>query len=531
MPSLRAKRAANERVRATAACGSKRDSARRWLVALAAAAGCALVAGLATPGVASAAPTGGASASAGVARTATTGGATWHAARQAVNPEHFDITVDDISCTAPGDCTAAGAYQQVIDYQYVFEGFVMDQRGGVWGGVAPIPGLLALNTGGYVTIAALSCASPGNCLVGGSYENKHNDEYAFIAGERGGKWGRAQEVPGTAIAGAGGYVTATVTSVSCASPGNCVAGGSYDQSGAAARAFIAGERGWTWGRAEQAPGTAALNSAAITSISCAAPGDCTLLGSYGASDKQAAFVSGEKNGIWGSAAPLPGTATAYALSCVSAGNCVAGGDYRGGSTTVAQAAVWRETRGTWSAAQLLPSVAALNDTTAAPGSAVTLLSCTSLTSCTASGYFTDLAPNTAPYVIDETGGTWRRAQRIPGLAALGVKADGATTATSLSCGSPGNCALGGYYFSGFDESWADSGGFLADQTGGAWGKAHRVPGLPVPGANKPITNQVTAVSCTAGGFCGAAGTDSNTYYQTIVGAFVVNKEVAKKTSK
>src|ERR1700728_3723299 len=135
MPSLRAKRAANERGRATAAGGSKRDSARRWLVALAAAAGCALVAGLAAPGVASA---------------ASAGGATWHAARQAVNPEHFDITVDDISCTAPGDCTAAGAYQQVIDYQYVFEGFVMDQRGGVWGGVAPIPGLLALNTGGYV---------------------------------------------------------------------------------------------------------------------------------------------------------------------------------------------------------------------------------------------------------------------------------------------------------------------------------------------------------------------------------------------
>ena len=41
-----------ERGRVTAARGRKRDSARRWLVALAAAVGCALVAGLAAPGVA-----------------------------------------------------------------------------------------------------------------------------------------------------------------------------------------------------------------------------------------------------------------------------------------------------------------------------------------------------------------------------------------------------------------------------------------------------------------------------------------------
>jgi hypothetical protein len=489
--------------------------------------GCALVAGLAAPGVASAASAGGATGEADGTAASAAGGASWRPARQAVNPEHFDIAVDDISCTAPGDCTAAGVYQQVIDYEYVFEGFFMDQRGGVWGPAAPIPGLLALNTGGYATIAALSCASPGNCLVGGSYDDKHNNEYAFTAGERGGKWGRAQEVPGTAIPGAGGYVTASVTSVSCASPGNCVAGGSYDESSDNGHAFIAGERGWKWGRAEHAPGTATLNSAAVTSVACPAPGDCTLLGSYGASDEDATFVAGERNGVWGSAALLPGTATAYALSCVSPGNCVAGGDYRGGSVTVAQAAVWREAGGIWSAAQLLPSVAALNDTASGPGSAVTLLSCRSLTFCAASGYFTDRAPDTDPYVIDETGGIWRRAQRVPGLAALGGSPDGPTAATSLSCGSRDNCTLGGYYFYGFDESWDDFGGFLADQTGGTWGKAHRVAGLPAPGANKPISNQVTAVSCTADGFCGAAGSDSDTYYQTIVGAFVVNKEVAK----
>jgi Bacterial Ig-like domain (group 3) len=520
----------------TAACGRKRDSARRWLVALAAAVGCALAAGLAAPGVASAASAGGATAS---ATASAAGDATWYPARQAVNPEHFDITVDDISCTAPGDCTATGAYQEVINYKYVFEGFVMDERGGVWGGVQPIPGLLALNTGGYATIAALSCASPGNCLVGGSYDDSHNNSYAFIAGERDGKWGGAQEVPGTAALNTGDF--AAVSSVSCDAPGDCAATGSYEIGGPGGptELFVSSETGGTWRQATEIPGYGDLNASARPSVlssvvACTRPGDCTLFGDYyPAPYEERTFVTGEMNGTWGGAAPLPGagTATVNALSCVSPGNCVAGGSYLGGSMTVAQAAVWRETSGTWSAAQFLTSVVALNDTASGQGSDVTLLSCTSLTSCGANGSFTKSAFEPEPYVIDETGGAWGDAQQIPGLAALGAGPDSAPAVAALSCWSPGYCTLGGYYSYETIGSWDYDTGFLADETGGTWGKAHYVPGLRAPRANSPNASDVTAVSCTADGFCGAAGADSDTYAPNdVVGAFLVNKAVAVPTS-
>ena len=58
-------------------------------------------------------------------------------------------------------------------------------------------------------------ASAGNCAVGGTY-----DEGVFVAIEKNGVWGKETTVPGALRIEA-------VHSVSCASAGSCVAGGSY----------------------------------------------------------------------------------------------------------------------------------------------------------------------------------------------------------------------------------------------------------------------------------------------------------------
>jgi Bacterial Ig-like domain (group 3) len=52
----------------------------------------------------------------------------------------------------------------------------------------------------------------------------------------GGSWGKAQEVPGSAALNAGG--AARVSSVSCASAGYCAAGGYYTDSSAHLQAFV-----------------------------------------------------------------------------------------------------------------------------------------------------------------------------------------------------------------------------------------------------------------------------------------------------
>jgi len=102
-----------------------------------------------------------------------------------------------------------------------------------------------------------------------------------VASQRNGRWGTAIEVPGTAALNAGGE--ARVSSVSCASAGSCTAGGCYRDRSGRFRAFVASQRNGRWGTAIEVPGTAALNSggsAGVISVSCAPAGGCAAGGSY-----------------------------------------------------------------------------------------------------------------------------------------------------------------------------------------------------------------------------------------------------------
>ena len=109
-----------------------------------------------------------------------------------------------------------------------------------------------------------------------------------------GAWGSATEVPGTAALNKGGV--AGVISVSCASAGNCGAAGNYADGSGHQQVFVVDEKNGTWGTAKEVPGTATLNKggrAAADSVSCAAPGNCSAGGAYldGSRHGQAFVVS------------------------------------------------------------------------------------------------------------------------------------------------------------------------------------------------------------------------------------------------
>jgi hypothetical protein len=87
--------------------------------------------------------------------------------------------------------------------------------------------------------AAVSCGAVGNCGLGGYYTDASGRKQAFVTSEAGGTWSAAQEVPGTAALNAGG--AAGTESVSCASAGNCSAGGHYTTSPSSQQAFVANE--------------------------------------------------------------------------------------------------------------------------------------------------------------------------------------------------------------------------------------------------------------------------------------------------
>jgi len=316
---------------------------------------------------------------------------------------------------------------------------------GSWGRAIEVPGLGALDQGRSALVTSVSCASAGNCAAGGHYGNRHGQQ-GFVVDERNGRWGQAIEVPGLgALNKAGG---ADVTSVSCASAGNCVVGGYFSWDPGVpyfrVQAFVATERGGRWGNAVTLP----PGDGEVNSLSCAHAGNC-VAGGDGASCycyNHHAFVTEQRAGRWGSLRSVSGlwalghlSSWISSVACSSAGNCVAGGGAEDDSGNQ-HGFVAAERNGTWGQAIEVPGLAALNT----GGNAnVVSMSCASAGSCAAGGYYVDGAGWYQGFVASEDNGTWGNATEVPGLAALNAGGDAGVN--SVSCATPGSCAAGGNY--------------------------------------------------------------------------------------
>jgi hypothetical protein len=130
--------------------------------------------------------------------------------------------------------------------------------------------------------------------------------------------------------------------VSCPSVGNCSAGGQYVDGSSHTQLFVVSEVHGRWGKAIKVTGIAADNQhASITSMSCRSAGNCSAVGNYGYPHEQV-FVVSQVNGIWGTAIEVPGMAALNtgmfamikSVSCGSPGNCSAVGLYNLGRPDV-----------------------------------------------------------------------------------------------------------------------------------------------------------------------------------------------------
>jgi hypothetical protein len=400
-----------------------------------------------------------------------------------------------VSCGSAGNCTAAGSYTDAAGHG---QAYVVNQVNGTWHNAQEIPGTAALNKGGFAGVYSVSCASAGNCAAGGFYHDGAGRVQAFVASETGGTWHTAEAVPGLIALNAGGL--AVVLSVSCASAGNCAAGGYYHASPGREQAYVVSQANGTWGTARQVPGTAALNqggAAALSSVSCASAGNCSAGGGYLDSTRTAqAFVVGETDGTWGPAEQLPGTAAlegnrgagTASVSCTAAGACGAGG------TAGIQPYVASEAHGTWGAAAQMPGIVALDKGRPAEMAAV---SCASAGNCGAGGDYEYGTGKETVFVSTQANGTWRPAEEVPGIAALNK--GGNALIDMVSCGLAGNCGGGGYYQDGSGHLDA----FVVSETNGTWRAALEVPGTAA--LDKGGVARVFSVSCASAGQCSAGG--------------------------
>jgi len=165
------------------------------------------------------------------------------------------------------------------------QGFVVDEKNGVWGQAIEVPGLGALNASMDVQAAAvesISCTTPGNCLAGGTYGQPYS--WAFVASEKNGVWGKAINVPGLQSIVTGRWAEAG--SVSCASPGNCAASGDYENAvpgNSFGQGYVVSQRNGRWDQALNMPGLGALSKPGNTiafSVSAGAAKKNTAGGYY-----------------------------------------------------------------------------------------------------------------------------------------------------------------------------------------------------------------------------------------------------------
>ena len=305
--------------------------------------------------------------------------------------------LDALSCGSAGNCAAGGSYSSDGDQQ----AFVVSENNGSWGKAIEVPGLAALNNGTLAGVNAVSCASAGNCAVTGTYDS--GAPAAFVVSENNGSWGKAIEVPGE-------FEIATFSSVSCVSAGNCAAVGFSGSitNDAAFGPLVVNEKDGTWGSAALVTGTTASARNAAGSVSCASAGNCEAGGNSAPviGTPYQAFLVREKNGSWGTAFGVPGLAAlnvdgnadVASVSCKTARNCAADGTYRDGDGDQ-QAFVVSENNGTWSKAIEVPGSAALDT----GGSAqIASVSCTSARYCVAAGNYTDLAGNGGAFLVSRT---------------------------------------------------------------------------------------------------------------------------------
>jgi PASTA domain len=245
--------------------------------------------------------------------------------------ENQDVSINSVSCASPGNCSAVGTYRDSSGNPV---GLLLSEKAGKWrAGVEATPPAKAGATQGLAWLTSVSCASAGNCTAVGYYSDIYagggGDEQGLLLTERAGKW--ASGVNPALPTNADSRPFVQLNSVSCASAGNCTAVGSYEASSGVDEGLLLTEKAGKWAAAIEARLPSQGEGASLSSVSCAAAGYCSAVGESG----QGGLLLTERAGEWraGVQAALPRNAlpdkpvSLTSVSCASPGNCSAVGTY------------------------------------------------------------------------------------------------------------------------------------------------------------------------------------------------------------
>jgi hypothetical protein len=369
-------------------------------------------------------------------------------------------------------------------------------------------------------LSEVSCQSSGTCMAVGSYTTATSTTL-LIEQRQGSTW-TVLSAPAPA-----GATYSTLLGVSCPTATACTAVGYYSN-GFAQLPFAESWNGTSWS-VQSTPIGGEAGVGQLSGVSCSAAGACVAVGYYTLGSATTLFADLLHGSSWTLMSPdIPAGASDSefgGVSCPSASDCVAAGDYSNSSGDMTLAEVWNGS--TWTV-QTTPNYTAGH-------SQLTGVSCTSATACTAVGSgamalrwngtawsqqkFSKPSQGTKPTIFNvscasATSCSGVGEYDIQGIAYAAVETwDGTSWSfqdvdlstsydtdflSGISCQSPGVCTGVGTYHDPVD-------GYRALVAAVAVGWEAQSPPLP----SGTTSSSLAGVSCPSASFCLAVGDYSN----------------------
>jgi hypothetical protein len=371
------------------------------------------------------------------------------------------VEVTPTPCPAEINCDATPIAKVAIGDNEAMPQIKVDEKN-----VGPIPSTFATdvqNKDPNAYFNSISCASDGECVGVGAFENSTGGSEAFTQTQTNGKWGIA--TPANFGLGVQNDIPeAFFESVSCPAPGNCVAAGTFEDFAGGNEAFTQTQTNGMWETAMPATFGVDVQSidpfAYFNSISCPAPGNCVAAGSFrNFAGGYEAFTQTKTNGMWETAVStafgndvqsIDPFAYFNSISCAAPGNCVAVGSFRnfaGGYEAFTQT----QTDSIWDIAT--PAKFSPDSQNAVPDAYFESVSCPAVGNCVTVGRFANSAGAYEAVIQTQRNGIWDTAT----FATFDIdlqNSDPFAYFNSISCLSTGECVAAG----GFENA---TGGFEA----------------------------------------------------------------------
>ncbi len=364
--------------------------------------------------------------------------------------------LDAVSCLSAIACTAVGSSDYTLAEAW---------NGKKWR-IEPTP-----RPGQGSSLQDVSCTSATACTAVGDYVRITGNEETLAEAWNGKKW-VFERTPNPS-----GAKSSILNGVSCRSATACTAGG-----GSGAGVLAESRNGTTWAIKRTPNPAGAKGTGAVYAISCTSARACIAVGGYSNSTGAQLALAEAWNGKSWAIDRTPNPTGTYgsslsADSCTSLTSCTAVGNYLDSTRTIVTLAeAWDGTK--W---VIEPTP---NPAGATFGSFLDGVSCTSVSACTAVGYYVASDEDEVTLAEAWNGKKW--------VIEPTSNPTGGSSLSAVSCTSATECTAVG----------ADIAGTLAEAWNGAtW--------VIEPTPNPTGGSSLSAVSCTSATACTAVGSDTN----------------------